>query len=77
MKKDSTQTSDSKPKAMAVEEKVEKKINSAPIKTGQIVLTIYKAKDVEKKGMFGKAYPYVELTLGKQQTKSATVKKQS
>ena len=24
--------------------------------------------------MFGKAYPYVELTLGKQQTKSATVK---
>ena len=24
--------------------------------------------------MFGKAYPYVKLTLGKQQTKSATVK---
>merc|ERR1711936_158912 len=31
-------------------------------------------RDIEKKGMFGKADPYVKLTLGKRETKSATVK---
>merc|ERR1712183_351861 len=69
-----TQTSDSKLQAMDVEDKLEKKINSAPIKSGQIVINIYKAKDIEKKGMFGKADPYVKLTLGKQKAKSSTVK---
>merc|ERR1712055_315265 len=34
----------------------------------------YKAKDIEKKGMFGKADPYVKMTLGKQKAKSSTVK---
>merc|ERR1712096_61871 len=42
--------------------------------TGQVVITVYKARDIEKKGMFGKADPYVEMTLGKQKAKSATVK---
>merc|ERR1711936_315558 len=41
---------------------------------GQIVITVYKAKDIEKKGMFGKADPYIKMTLGKQKAKSATVK---
>merc|ERR1739838_497711 len=33
-----------------------------------------KARDIEKKGKFGKADPYVKMTLGKQEAKSATVK---
>ena len=41
---------------------------------GKIVITVFKAKNIEKKGMFGKADPYVKLTLGKQKAKSATVK---
>merc|ERR1711892_1516399 len=41
---------------------------------GQLVITVYKARDIEKKGMFGKAAPYVKMTLGKQNAKSATVK---
>merc|ERR1712123_99876 len=41
---------------------------------GQLVITVYKARDIEKKGMFGKADPYVKMTLGKQNAKSATVK---
>merc|ERR1712106_1137747 len=41
---------------------------------GQVVITVYKARDIEKKGMLGKADPYVEITLGKQKAKSATVK---
>merc|ERR1712106_1104760 len=45
-----------------------------PLETGQVVITVYKARDIEKKGMFGKADPYVKLTLGKQEAKSATVK---
>merc|ERR1711892_1618623 len=45
-----------------------------PLETGQVVITVYKARDIEKKGMFGKADPYVKMTLGKQKAKSATVK---
>merc|ERR1711970_1451222 len=41
---------------------------------GQIVITVFKAKDIEKKGMFGKADPYIKMTLGKQKAKSLTVK---
>merc|ERR1711936_418537 len=43
-------------------------------KQGKVVITVYKAKDIEKKGMFGKADPYVKMTLGKQKAKSSTVK---
>merc|ERR1711915_672104 len=45
-----------------------------PLDRGQIYITIFKAKDIEKKGMFGKANPYVTLSMGKQKAKSATVK---
>merc|ERR1711877_107088 len=40
----------------------------------QVKITVFKAKDIEKKGMFGKADPYVKLTLDNQKAKSATVK---
>merc|ERR1712106_902776 len=45
-----------------------------PLEAGNVVITVYKARDIEKKGMFGKADPYVKITLGKQKAKSATVK---
>ena len=41
---------------------------------GQIHFTVIKAKDIEKKGKFGKADPYVKLTYGKQKAKSKTIK---
>merc|ERR1711892_1575890 len=41
---------------------------------GQLLLTVFKARDIEKKGNFGKADPYVKITLDKQKAKSATVK---
>merc|ERR1712128_11380 len=41
---------------------------------GQLLLTVFKARDIEKKGNFGKADPYVQITLDKQKAKSATVK---
>merc|ERR1739838_990331 len=44
------------------------------LEAGQVVITVYKARDIEKKDMFGKADPYVKLTLGEQKAKSATVK---
>merc|ERR1712055_1037248 len=44
------------------------------LEKGQLVIKVYKARDIEKKGMFGKADPYVKITLGKQKAKSATVK---
>ena len=40
---------------------------------GQVVLTVHKAKDIEKKGFVGKADPYVLLTYGTQKEKSTTV----
>merc|ERR1711872_638068 len=45
-----------------------------PLTAGQVKITVFKAKDIEKKGMFGKADPYVKLTLDNQKAKSATVK---
>merc|ERR1712121_571692 len=42
--------------------------------SGKLKIIILKAKDVEKKGMFGKADPYVKLTMGAQKAKSKTVK---
>merc|ERR1712243_491131 len=44
------------------------------LERGQIHFTVIKAKDIEKKGKFGKADPYVKLTYGKQKAKSKTVK---
>merc|ERR1712029_1046580 len=43
------------------------------LKSGQLVVTVLKAKDIEKKGMFGKPDPYVRVTLDKQKAKSVTV----
>merc|ERR1712121_282002 len=43
------------------------------LKSGQLVVTVLKAKDIEKKGMFGKPDPYVRITLDKQKAKSVTV----
>merc|ERR1712121_109127 len=40
---------------------------------GRLIITVFKARDIEKKGMFGKADPYVHITLGKQKAKSKTV----
>merc|ERR1712128_258101 len=45
-----------------------------PLESGQVIITVYKAKDIGKKGKFGKADPYVNMTLGEQKAKSATVK---
>merc|ERR1711915_1015845 len=45
-----------------------------PLTAGQVKITVFKAKGIEKKGMFGKADPYVKLTLDNQMAKSATVK---
>merc|ERR1739838_994576 len=45
-----------------------------PFEAGQLLLTIFKVRDIEKKGNFGKADPYVKITLDKQKAKSATVK---
>jgi len=40
---------------------------------GQVVLTVHKASNIEKKGLVGKADPYVVLKYGTQSEKSATV----
>jgi len=45
-----------------------------PLEPGHIILTIHKARDIEKKGKFGKADPYVKITLENQNAKSPTVK---
>merc|ERR1711970_1483762 len=44
------------------------------LEPGQVHITVFKARDIEKKGKFGKADPYVKMTLGQQKAKSATVK---
>merc|ERR1712002_18335 len=44
------------------------------LEPGQIMFTVHKARDIEKKGMFGKADPYVIMTLGEQKAKSKTIK---
>jgi len=47
--------------------------SSSGIAAGNVVLTVHKAKDIEKKGLVGKADPYVVLTHGNHKEKSATV----
>ena len=44
------------------------------LEKGQISITVYKARDIEKNGMFGKADPYVKIMLDTQKATSATVK---
>jgi len=39
---------------------------------GQVVLTVHKAKEIAKKGLVGKADPYVVLSYGSQKEKSTT-----
>merc|ERR1719186_1237737 len=48
--------------------------DNAHLRPGEIILTVHKARQIEKKGYFGKADPYVFLSLGNQQFKSKTVK---
>ena len=38
------------------------------MKPEQITVTLHKARDIEKKGMFGKADPYVIISFGKDNT---------
>merc|ERR1719369_2345036 len=42
-------------------------------KPGQVILTVHKANNVEKKGMMGKADPYVVLKYANQKEQSPTV----
>merc|ERR1712168_1396826 len=44
------------------------------LEPGLITVTVHKARDIEKKGMFGKADPYVIMTIGDQKAKSKTIK---
>merc|ERR1712098_910746 len=44
------------------------------VEPGLISVTVHKARDIEKKGMFGKADPYVIMTHGDQKAKSKTIK---
>merc|ERR1712025_817536 len=43
------------------------------VEPGLISVTVHKARDIEKKGMFGKADPYVIMTHGDQKAKSKTI----
>merc|ERR1711874_262889 len=52
----------------------EEKPSVAPLPSGSIQLTLHKARDLEKKGKFGKADPYAILNIGKEKFKSSTVK---
>ena len=44
------------------------------IDPGLITVTLHKARDIEQKGRFGKADPYVLMTYGDQKAKSKTIK---
>merc|ERR1739838_655601 len=45
-----------------------------PLKPGHMVITVHKARDIEKKGKFGKVDPHVKMTLENQKAKSKTIK---
>merc|ERR1712106_763959 len=72
--KPNEKTKDKVPQGKTLEPVVETSPPQKPLEAGQVVITVYKAKDIEKKGKLGKADPYVKITLGKQKAKSATVK---
>merc|ERR1712036_79552 len=50
-----------------------KKEKTVPLPKGTIMVTLHKARDLEKKGKFGKADPYAVLRVGKEKFKSKTV----
>jgi hypothetical protein len=73
------------PNSQNVSPKKEVKIPSSTVKdaviekpisfpTGAVILTIHKGRDLERKGKFGKADPYVVLNTGKEKFKTNTVK---
>ena len=39
------------------------------IEAGQILITVFKARNIEKKGKFGRFGPYVRISLGRQEAK--------
>merc|ERR1711915_247800 len=45
-----------------------------PLEAGDISINVHKARDIEKKGMMGKADSYVVLLYGDQRAKSKTIK---
>jgi Ca2+-dependent lipid-binding protein len=45
----------------------------APLPKGCVYLTLHKARDLQKKGLFGKADPYVSVNLGDQVFKTKTI----
>jgi len=51
-----------------------KNVSQTKLEAGQIVITISKAKDLERKSKFVYADPYVEVAFGNQKSKSPTVK---
>ena len=44
------------------------------MEAGQILITVFKARNIEKKARFGKVGPYVRISLGRQEAKSPTIK---
>merc|ERR1712080_158615 len=46
---------------------------TVPLPKGTIMVTLHKARELEKKGKFGKADPYAILNVGKEKYKSKTV----
>merc|ERR1711881_587177 len=44
-----------------------------PLPKGTIMVTLHKARELEKKGKFGKADPYAVLNVGKEKFKSKTI----
>merc|ERR1712083_8387 len=46
---------------------------AVPLPKGTIMVTLHKARDLEKKGKFGKADPYAILNVGKEKFKSKTI----
>merc|ERR1711874_739755 len=46
---------------------------TVPLPKGTIMVTLHKARELEKKGKFGKADPYAILNVGKEKFKSKTV----
>ena len=61
-------------KTESTSEQVTVSAQQTPIEAGQINITVYKARNIEKKGMFGKADPYVQLTLDNKKAQLLTVK---
>merc|ERR1712002_109505 len=63
-----------KPEEVPRSESVEKVVPLEPLPKGSIKITVHKARDLEKKGKFGKADPYAMMKIGKDKFKSGTIK---